>query len=121
MRCVVRCTGRLHKGLSSTYLKEKLPGTRVPVFLRQSSFRLPSDTMVPLLMVGAGTGLAPYRAFLQERKVLLERGASFRAPCTLFRLGTPHCARYFSILIIPSPRTQQSIPVRILGTQLLTS
>ncbi|CAL5223872.1 g6461 [Coccomyxa viridis] len=70
-------TGRLHKGLSSTYLKDKLPGTRVPVFLRQSSFRLPSDTMVPLLMVGAGTGLAPYRGFLQERKVFLDRDLFF--------------------------------------------
>ncbi len=72
----VGCAGRLHKGLSSTYLKEKLPGTRVPVFLRQSSFRLPSDPMAPLLMVGAGTGLAPYRGFLQERMALLERGIS---------------------------------------------
>ena len=74
--------GRLHKGLSSTYLKEKLPGTRVPVFLRQSSFRLPSDSMAPLLMVGAGTGLAPYRGFLQERSALIKRGTSFRAGCS---------------------------------------
>ena len=75
------CTGRLHKGLSSTYLKEKLPGTRVPVFLRQSSFRLPGDPMAPVLMVGAGTGLAPYRGFLQERMALLDRGSSFKAGC----------------------------------------
>ncbi|CAL5225849.1 g8632 [Coccomyxa viridis] len=76
-------TGRLHKGLSSTYLKEKLPGTRVPVFLRQSSFRLPSDSMAPLLMVGAGTGLAPYRGFLQERSALIKRGTTV-GPAYLF-------------------------------------
>lgn len=67
-------TGRLHRGQCSTYLHQKTVGDRLPVFVKESLFRLPEQPEVPIVMVGAGTGIAPFRAFLLERVALLERG-----------------------------------------------
>ncbi|HLU47128.1 MAG TPA: reductase, partial [Planctomycetota bacterium] len=68
--------GRAHKGVASTYLAERArSGARVPVHIHPAPhFRLPPDD-VPIIMVGPGTGVAPFRAFLHERKA---RGASGR-------------------------------------------
>ncbi len=63
--------GRARKGVCSTFLSERcLAGqTTVPVFVHaNSNFRLPADGNTPLIMVGPGTGIAPFRAFLAERR-----------------------------------------------------
>jgi sulfite reductase (NADPH) flavoprotein alpha-component len=60
--------GRQCKGTASTFLAERARiGTGVRIFLHESKFRLPDDDNAPVIMVGPGTGIAPFRAFLQER------------------------------------------------------
>jgi sulfite reductase (NADPH) flavoprotein alpha-component len=56
-------------GVCSTYLSERLPLNEkiVPVFVASSHFGPPEDESVDVIMVGPGTGVAPFRAFLQER------------------------------------------------------
>lgn len=54
--------------------RDSYDGIRVPLYIRPSTFRLPKDSMVPVIMVGPGTGVAPFRGFVQERAALAERG-----------------------------------------------
>jgi NADPH-ferrihemoprotein reductase len=64
-------SGRSFVGLTSGYLKDLAPGAqKCRVFVRPSSFRLPLHLTTPVVMIGPGTGLAPMRALLQERKFL---------------------------------------------------
>ncbi|MFO1458955.1 MAG: sulfite reductase subunit alpha [Verrucomicrobiota bacterium] len=63
--------GRRRKGVCSGWLADRVvPGeTPVPVFVQTShGFRLPKDPSVPVIMIGPGTGIAPFRAFLEERR-----------------------------------------------------
>lgn len=67
-------TGRHHEGVCSNYLKRMSVGDRIPIFVRHSSFKLPKQMGAPIVLVGPGTGLAPFRGFLQERAALLKSG-----------------------------------------------
>lgn len=74
-------TGRLHDGVASTRLLSLIPTEgdggsppSAPIFVRRSQFRPPSRPETPLIMVGPGTGIAPFRAFLQHRP-LAAKGA----------------------------------------------
>jgi sulfite reductase (NADPH) flavoprotein alpha-component len=61
--------GRTRLGVASTFLGERArPGDRVKVYVQKAQhFALPADPTAPIIMVGPGTGIAPFRAFLHER------------------------------------------------------
>ncbi|KAI7907546.1 cytochrome P450 [Cokeromyces recurvatus] len=63
-------------GLASHFIKCSTKGLQLRANLKSSknTFSLPNDPKVPLILIAAGTGLAPFRGFLQERKAQLERG-----------------------------------------------
>ena len=61
--------GRTRLGVASTFLGERVrPGDKVNVYVQKAQhFGLPADPSVPIIMIGPGTGIAPFRAFLHER------------------------------------------------------
>ncbi|MEM9971199.1 MAG: sulfite reductase subunit alpha [Pseudomonadota bacterium] len=61
---------RPHRGVCSTFLADHVPeGASAGIFMSPNkSFRVPEDDSVPMIMVGPGTGIAPFRAFLEERR-----------------------------------------------------
>ncbi len=64
-------SSHLHLGVCSTFLAERAEGNgKVPVFVHTAKhFRLPENPDTAAIMIGPGTGIAPFRAFLQDRKV----------------------------------------------------
>jgi len=61
--------GRDRKGVASTFLSDRIqPEATAPVYIHKNkNFKLPEDDSKPMIMVGPGTGIAPFRAFVEER------------------------------------------------------
>ena len=77
--------GHHHIGAASHFLSTSLIDGKLPIFVEANErFRLPQDTSRDVIMIGPGTGVAPFRGFLQERIALGARGKSW----LLF--GNPH-------------------------------
>ncbi|EEB11242.1 NADPH--cytochrome P450, putative [Pediculus humanus corporis] len=76
-------TNRVNKGVATSWLKTLVPAggegeekefPSAPIFIRKSQFRLPTRMQTPIIMIGPGTGLAPFRGFIQERHLAKEEG-----------------------------------------------
>ncbi|KJH48682.1 FAD binding domain protein [Dictyocaulus viviparus] len=65
---------RVIKGVCTNYLAGKQVNECTPIFVRKSQMRLPHRTTTPIIMIGPGTGFAPFRAFIQERKSQKNQG-----------------------------------------------
>ena len=91
--CVRYVVGkRKRHGLASTFLAERIqPGDPVQVYVQKAhGFALPQDPKVPIIMIGPGTGIAPFRAFLLDRKATGAPGKNWlffghqRSSCDFF-------------------------------------
>jgi sulfite reductase (NADPH) flavoprotein alpha-component len=84
--------GRTRLGVASTYLTERVNlGDPLKIYIQKAhAFGLPADPSVPIIMVGPGTGIAPFRAFLHERMAVKAPGRNWlffghqRSNCDFF-------------------------------------
>jgi sulfite reductase (NADPH) flavoprotein alpha-component len=91
--CVRYVVGKRKRlGLASTFLAERIdPGDEVKVYVQKAhGFALPQDPKVPIIMIGPGTGVAPFRAFLLDRRATGATGKNWlffghqRSGCDFF-------------------------------------
>ncbi|KAB8576180.1 hypothetical protein FH972_025708 [Carpinus fangiana] len=78
---------RIFNGVCSSFMANLKPGNKIHCFVRRTNadFRLPKDPKTPIIMIAAGTGLAPMRGFVQERTALAEaQGAQALGPAVLY-------------------------------------
>jgi cytochrome P450/NADPH-cytochrome P450 reductase len=80
----------IYKGVCSNHLANRQEGDEINASIRQTKagFRLP-DTSVPIIMIGPGTGLAPFRGFLQERAARKAKGATLGSAMLFFGCRHP--------------------------------
>ncbi|KAI0976920.1 cytochrome P450 [Xylaria arbuscula] len=79
--------GRQFHGVASTYLATRTPGSRIRCVVRRSNntgFHLPADASTPLIMVAAGTGVAPFRGFVQQRACIGANNPGVLGPALLY-------------------------------------
>ncbi len=71
--------GRERQGVCSILCAERLqPGDTLPVYIQHNqNFKLPQDPDTPIIMIGPGTGIAPFRSFMQEREEMGANGKSW--------------------------------------------
>ncbi len=70
--------GRARNGVASAHLASRKRGDVVKLYVKPNRhFRLPADSTRPIVMIGAGTGIAPFRAFIEERAAIEAKGKSW--------------------------------------------
>lgn len=71
--------GRNHEGVCSSYVADRVAiGDKVSIFVQENpNFKLPQNNDAPIILIGPGTGVAPFRAFLEEREELGAQGKSW--------------------------------------------
>jgi sulfite reductase (NADPH) flavoprotein alpha-component len=71
--------GRNRKGVATTWIADRRkPGENLKIYIKRNRhFRLPKDASRPIIMIGAGTGIAPYRGFIEERAEAAGSGQSW--------------------------------------------
>jgi sulfite reductase (NADPH) flavoprotein alpha-component len=91
--CVRYVVGKRKRlGLASTFLAERInPGDQLKVYVQKAhGFALPQDPKIPIIMIGPGTGIAPFRAFLLDRRATGAQGKNWlffghqRSDCDFF-------------------------------------
>ncbi|WP_262696276.1 bifunctional cytochrome P450/NADPH--P450 reductase [Kordiimonas aquimaris] len=80
-----------YKGVCSNYLRDVKEGDIIQAVVKEPSadFRLPDDCLRPIIMIGPGTGVAPFRGFVQERRALKDSGASMGDAMLFFGCRNP--------------------------------
>src|SRR5206468_8100131 len=81
----------VYKGICSNFLAGRRAGDTIHATVRETKagFRLPDDSAVPIIMIGPGTGLAPFRGFLQERAARKAQGATLGGAMLFFGCRHP--------------------------------
>ena len=118
-----RAPGRgVYKGVCSNYLAGRRAGDTIHATVRETKagFRLPDDPAAPIIMIGPGTGLAPFRGFLQERAAPQGQGRDARPGDAVLRLppsraGFSLCRRAEGLCRRWRHRTAHRVLARLTG------